>query len=119
MSSVNVFINGENDSTFVNETSILSAPYSYIWNTLGQDINEDEQYFISARINDHSGNFFNVPSVAVVVNNNTEFVDEVPPVISILSPVSGTTVGDSTQIKIFANYNVGISNVVLTVDNTL
>ena len=119
VSSVNVFINGENDSTFVNETSILSAPYSYIWNTLGQDINEDEQYFISARINDHSGNFFNVPSVAVVVNNNTEFVDEVPPVISILSPVSGTTVGDSTQIKIFANDNVGISNVVVTVDNTL
>ena len=119
VSSVNVFINGENDSTFINETSILTAPYSYIWNTLDVDINEDEQYFISARINDESGNFFNVPSVAVVVNNNTEFVDLVPPVISILSPVSGTTVRDSTQIRIFADDNVGISNVIVTVDDTL
>ena len=119
VSSVNVFINGENDSTFVNETSILSAPYSYLWNTLSGEINEDEQYFISARINDQSGNFFNVPSVAVVVNNDTEFVDVVPPVISILSPVSGTTVRDSTQIRIFARDNIGISNVTITVDDTL
>ena len=119
VSSVNVFINGENDSTFINETSIANAPYSYIWNTLDTDITEDEQYFISARINDEAGNFFNVPSVAVVVNNNTEFVDLVPPVISILSPISGTTVRDSTQIRVFANDNVGISSVVVTIDDSL
>ena len=119
VNSVNVFINGENDSTFINETSIVTAPYSYIWNTLDTDVTEDEQYFISARINDERGNFFNVPSVAVVVNNNTEFVDVVPPVISILSPISGTTVRDSTQIRIFANDNVGISNVVVNVDDLL
>ena len=60
-----------------------------------------------------------MPSVAVVVNNNTEFVDVVPPVISILSPISGTTVRDSTQIRIFANDNVGISSVVVTIDDSL
>ena len=119
VSSVNVFINGESDSTFINETSIANAPYSYVWNTLDTDIIEDEQYFISARINDESGNFFNVPSVAVVVNNNTEFVDVVPPVISILSPISGTTVRDSTQIRIFADDNIGISSVVITIDDSL
>ena len=114
-----MFINGENDSTLINQTSIATAPYSYVWNTLDTDIIEDEQYFISARINDESGNFFNVPSIAVVVNNNTEFVDVVPPVISILSPISGTTVRDSTQIRIFANDNVGISSVVITIDDSL
>ena len=119
VTSVNVFINGENDSTFINETSMVTAPYSYIWNTLDTDITEDEQYFISARINDERGNFFNVPSVAVVVNNNTEFVDLVPPIISILSPISGTVVRDSTQIRIFANDNVGISSVVVTIDDLL
>ena len=90
-----------------------------MWNTLDSDIIEDEQYFISARINDESGNFLNVPSVAVVVNNNTEFVDVVPPVISILSPISGTTVRDSTQIRIFADDNTGISSVVVTIDDSL
>ena len=119
VSSVNVFINGENDSTFTNETSLQNAPYSYIWNTLDENLNEDGQYFISARINDSSGNFFNTPPVAVVINNNTEYVDLVSPVISIQSPVSGTAVGDSTEIIIFANDNVGIQSVLVTVDDTL
>ena len=119
VSSVNVFINGENDSTFINETSLQNAPYSYIWNTLDENLNEDGQYFISARINDSSGNFFNTPPVAVVINNDTEYVDLVSPVISIQSPVSGTAVGDSTEIIIFANDNVGIQSVLVTVDDTL
>ncbi|MFL3013196.1 MAG: Ig-like domain-containing protein [Candidatus Neomarinimicrobiota bacterium] len=119
VSSVSIFINGENDSTFVNETSIPTAPYSYIWDTLDESINEDSQYFISARINDSSGNFFNVSPIAVVINNDTEYVDLVSPVISIQSPVSGTTVGDSTEIIIFANDNIGIQNVLVTVDDTL
>ena len=119
VSSVNVFINGENDSTFINETSLQDAPYSYVWNTLDDNLNEDGQYFISARINDSSGNFFNTTPIAVVINNDTEYVDLVSPVISIQSPVSGTAVGDSTEIIIFANDNVGIQSVLVTVDDTL
>ena len=119
VSSVNIFINGENDTTFINQASLQTAPYSYNWNTLSSDINEDEQYFISARINDESGNFYNVPAVAVVVDNDTEYIDVIPPFVSILSPISGTTVRDSTQITIFANDNVGINNVIVTIDDTL
>jgi len=113
VNSVFIYINGESVS------SINQSPYSYIWNTSGDDVNEDEQYIISARINDANNNFHNTQPIAVIVNNNTAFVDIIPPVISILSPVSGTVVSDSTQIRIYADDNIGIQEVIVTIDDTL
>lgn len=113
VSSVAIYINGESVS------SISQSPFSYIWNTSDDSVNEDDQYIISARINDANNNFHNTQPIAVIVNNNTEFVDIIPPVVAILSPVSGSVVGDSTQIRIYADDNIGIQKVIVTIDDTL
>ena len=111
VTSVDLYINGTNIST------LSDPPYSYIWDTLNE--NEDDQSFITAKINDQHGNFYNVPQIAVTVNNNTQENDDIPPVISIISPVSGTTVSDSVQIRIYAQDNIGIQQVLVTIDDTL
>ena len=111
VTSIDLYING------TNITTMTEYPYSYIWNTSNE--NEDEQSFITAKINDQNGNFYNVPQIAVTVNNNTQENDVIPPVISIISPVSGTTVSDSVQIRIYAQDNIGIEQVLITIDDSL
>ena len=111
VTSVNIYINGES------EVTLTDYPYSYIWNTIPMD--EDEQAFITAKINDAHGNFFNVQQIAVTVNNNVQPNDDIPPVISILSPVSNTIVNDSTQITIYAQDNIGVDYVLLSIDDSL
>ena len=113
VSSVAIYINGES------VVSISQSPYSYLWNTTVDEVNEDAEYIIFARINDSNDNFYNTQPIAVIVNNDTEFVDIIPPVISILSPISGATVSDSTQIRIYADDNIAIQNVIITIDDTL
>ena len=108
VSSVDLYINGENI------ISLTNAPYSHLWNT--DNTIEDSQNFISAKINDEQGNSFNVPPIAVTVNNDPTINDNIPPVISILSPVSGTTVGDSVEVQIYAQDNIGIDHVLLMID---
>jgi hypothetical protein len=111
VSSVDVYINGENI------ISLTEIPYTYVWNT--ENYSEDNQHFISAKINDEHGNFFNVQPIAVTVNNDPSANDNIPPVIAILSPVTGTMVSDSVEVRIFAQDNIGIQQVFLTIDDTL
>ena len=54
-----------------------------------------------------------------MVNINTQENDDIPPVISIISPVSGTTVSDSVQIRIYAQDNIGIEQVLVAIDDSL
>ena len=108
VTSVDLYINGENI------ISLTDLPYSYLWNT--DNYSEDNEHFISAKINDEHGNFFNVQPIAVTVNNDPSANDNIPPVISILSPVTGTTVGDTVQVWIYAQDNIGIEQVLLTID---
>lgn len=108
VTSVDLYINGENI------ISLTDLPYSYLWNT--ENYSEDNEHFISAKINDEHGNFFNVQPIAVTVNNDPSANDNIPPVISILSPVTGTTVGDTVQVWIYAQDNIGIEQVLLTID---
>ena len=108
VTSVDLYINGESI------VSLAESPYSYLWNT--ENYSEDNEHFISAKINDEHGNFFNLQPIAVTINNDPTANDNIPPVISILSPVSGTTVGDSVQVWIYAQDNIGIEQVLLTID---
>ena len=108
VTSVDLYINGENI------ISLTDLPYNYLWNT--ENYSEDNEHFISAKINDEHGNFFNVQPIAVTVNNDPSANDNIPPVISILSPVTGTTVGDTVQVWIYAQDNIGIEQVLLTID---
>ena len=108
VTSVDLYINGENI------ISLTDLPYSYLWNT--ENYSEDNEHFISAKINDEHGNFFNVQPIAVTVNNDPSANDNIPPVISILSPVTGTTVGDTVYVWMYAQDNIGIEQVLLTID---
>ena len=111
VSSVDLYINGENI------ISLTESPYTYDWNT--ENYSEDNQHFISAKINDEQGNFFNVQPIAVTVNNDPSANDNTPPVIAILSPVTGTMVSDSVEVRIYAQDNIGVEQVFLTIDDTL
>ena len=109
VSSVDLYINGEIISTLTQE------PFIYTWNTIPYA--EDNEHFISAKINDQAGNFYNVQPIAVTVNNDPALNDNIPPVISIITPVSGQQVGDSLSILIYAQDNTGIDRVMLNIDN--
>ena len=111
VSSVDLYINGENI------ISLTESPYTYDWDT--ENYSEDNQHFISAKINDEHGNFFNVQPIAVTVNNDPSANDNTPPVIAILSPVTGTMVSDSVEVRIYAQDNIGVEQVFLTIDDTL
>jgi len=65
VSSVAIYINGES------VVSISQSPYSYLWNTTVDEVNEDAEYIIFARINDSNDNFYNTQPIAVIVNNDT------------------------------------------------
>ena len=109
VSSVDLYINGESITTLTQD------PFIYTWNTLPYA--EDNEHFISAKINDQAGNFYNVQPIAVTVNNDPALNDNIPPVISIITPVSGQQVGDSLSILIYAQDNSGIDRVILNIDN--
>jgi len=111
VSSVDLYINGENI------ISLTDSPYTYDWDT--ENYSEDNQHFISAKINDGDGNFYNVQPIAVTVNNDPSANDNTPPVIAILSPVTGTMVSDSVEVRIYAQDNIGVEQVFLTIDDTL
>ena len=110
IASVEIFIDGSSIATLSNE------PYSYLWDTMNYA--EDNEHFISVRITDLAGNFINLQPIAVTVNNDpTSYNDTTPPVIAILTPVSGMEVSDSTQIHIFAEDNIGIGSVSIFIDD--
>ena len=94
--------------------SLSESPYSYSWNT--ESYAEDNEHDISAKVNDLEGNFFNIQPITVTVNNDPSINDNIPPVVSILSPISGMSVSDSVEVKIFAQDNHGVEQVLLTVD---
>ena len=108
VSSVDLYINGENI------VSLSESPYSYSWNT--ESYAEDNEHDISAKVNDLEGNFFNIQPITVTVNNDPSINDNIPPIVSILSPVSGMSVSDSVEVKIFAQDNHGVEQVLLTID---
>ncbi len=112
VASVEFSINGSVVATDTDE------PYSHLWNTL--TYTEDDEHVISVKITDLAGNFVNLQPIAVTVNNDQTPSDDVtPPVIAILSPVSGMEVSDSVEIHIFAQDNSGIQSVQIYIDNSL
>ena len=98
----------------IRDRSLSESPYSYSWNT--ESYAEDNEHDISAKVNDLEGNFFNIQPITVTVNNDPSVNDNIPPIVSILSPVSGMSVSDSVEVKIFAQDNHGVEQVLLTID---
>jgi hypothetical protein len=97
------------------ESSDASEPYSYVWNTTAAA--EDEQHIIQVTITDLSGNTAELTPIAVFVDN--DLTDTTPPVVSILSPVSGQTVSGTVTVSAFASDNVAVAEVNFFIDDSL
>ncbi|HIF35701.1 MAG TPA: hypothetical protein EYQ71_03440, partial [Candidatus Thioglobus sp.] len=84
--NVGFFIDG------INVYTDSSDPYYYEWNT--ELVSEDEEHIIFITITDQSGNETDLSPIAVLVNNEPSTDDSTPPVVALLTPISGQTVSD-------------------------
>ena len=107
---VEFFIDGNSVGTDTED------PYTHDWDT--ETATEDEEHVISITVTDLGGNSTDVSPIAVLVNNVfTPGDDTTPPVVAILTPVSGQTVSDTVFISGFAADNMGINDVKFFVDD--
>ncbi|MFL2997210.1 MAG: Ig-like domain-containing protein [Candidatus Neomarinimicrobiota bacterium] len=96
----------------------LDNIWSFDWDT--DTGTEDSQNQIYAIIRDLEGNSFNTSPILVTVDNDSiPNEDFTPPIISILNPISGQTVGDTVIITAFATDNYGIDYVELFINGSL
>ena len=109
--NVGFFIDG------INVYTDSSDPYYYEWNT--ELVSEDEEHIIFITITDQSGNETDLSPIAVLVNNEPSTDDSTPPVVALLTPISGQTVSDSVLITGFASDNVGIDHVKFFINDDL
>ena len=108
---VEIFINGELMSTLDN------TPYAYEWDT-SQEAYEDQYVYIYADIIDLSGNVLSIVPIMVYVSNMAD--DDITfPTGSISNPISGQTVNGMVSFSVYANDNIGISEVNFLVENEI
>ena len=114
VSQVQLLIEG----SFVGNATELDNIFQFDWDT--ETGTEDSQNQIYAIIRDLEGNSFNTSPILVTVDNDSiPNEDFTPPVISILNPISGQTVGDTVIITAFATDNYGIDYVELYINGSL
>ena len=108
---VEIFINGELMSTLDN------TPYAYEWDT-SLEAYEDQYVYIYADIIDLSGNVLSIVPIMVYVSNMAD--DDITfPTGSISNPISGQTVNGMVSFSVYANDNIGISEVNFLVENEI
>ncbi|MBL7059681.1 MAG: hypothetical protein ISS10_01640 [Candidatus Marinimicrobia bacterium] len=90
-----------------------SIPYGYTWNTT--DAEEDTGHSITVIIEDKNGNRTTLPPISVTVNNLPD-TDTTPPIISIMNPVSGQTIGGIVDILINSTDNEYVDHVSIYID---
>lgn len=96
-------------------SSDTTSPYSYSWDTTTVD---NGDYTITASARDAAGNTTN-ESVSITVNNPTQPpIDTVNPTTSITSPTGGPVNG-TVNVTASASDNVGVTKVVLYVDDAI
>jgi len=91
-----------------------SAPFSFVWDTT---TSANGAKSIEARAHDAAGNVGSA-SVSVTVDNLI-VIDTTPPVVAILSPSNGSTVGSTVKFSIGSSDNVGVAWLGCYVDGKL
>ena len=93
-------------------------PYTYNWNTNNE---EDEiEHLIQINILDINDNNTLLGPIAVYIDNDSlPASDDIPPVVSMLFPLSGQTVGGNITIETFVSDNHGISEVKFYINSIL
>ena len=100
---------------FVNDSLVftdIESPYQYYWNTTTYD---DTSYTVKVISYDTSDNFTESEPIMLIVDN----IDDIPPTVSISSPVSGQTVNEIVTITVITQDNEGISRVEFFIDDSL
>ncbi len=111
MGKVKFFIDGDSVWTESTDTN-SSGIYKYLWDT-AQD-SDDVEHVIGVILSDSSGNETILNPISVLVDNQIN--DTTPPVGTITNPISGQTVSDTVQFKIWATDNYGIDGIVFFID---
>jgi hypothetical protein len=88
----------------------LTAPFQFNWNTAGA---ANGPHVLSAVARDAAG-LTATASINVTVNN---FVDTVPPTVSLVSPAANATISGSISLQANAGDNVAVVGVQYLVDN--
>ena len=104
---VELWVNGV--STGVTDNT---EPYSLDWNTTTYD---DGSYVITVRSYDTSGNTTDSDPITLIVDNS----DDIPPTVSISSPISGQVVSEFVTITVTTQDNEGISRVEFFINDSL
>jgi hypothetical protein len=92
-----------------------SAPYSVSWDTKSK---ANGSYSLTAKALDAAGNQGGSSAVSVNVSNVTT-ADTTPPVATILSPGTGSTVTGTVKIDMKATDNIGVTKLECYVDGKL
>ena len=99
------------DDSLVSE--LTQEPYFHNWDTTIE--NDDKEYTISAVLQDLAGNITSLNPISVLVDNEPP-IDNQPPSIMILSPVSGQEINGTINIDVAANDDNGIDRVDYYID---
>ena len=95
MSQVDFIINGSIEAQ-ITSPSNPDEPYTYGWDTENENIEEDAYHIINVNLHDEAGNTTALYPVTVYVNNIQD-LDITPPLVTILSPGSGSIVAGSVD----------------------
>lgn len=92
----------------------MTAPFAFYWDTT---TTADGNYQLEARAYDAAGNMSSTSAAVVVLNA----VDTVPPIVSIQSPVNGTSIASvsTVTVKASATDNVSVTRMELYIDGSL
>jgi chitinase len=99
----------------VYQASDMAEPWSYDWNTAPYADNGSHSVFV--KVYDAAGNYGNSASVVYTVSGSA--ADEIAPTVTLLYPVSGSTVTDTVAVSVDARDNIGVTRVEFFVDGVL
>ena len=107
LSHVEFFIDG------VSGSADYTFPYQFLWNT--ENVDDDQEYILSATVYDGTGNWAPVQPITVLVDNQ----DNVFPEGTIMSPVAGQIVQGLVDIGVVATDNVAVDHVEFYLDGNV
>ena len=103
----------ELDVDGVSVATAASSPYSFSWNSAAKT---NGSHTLTVKAYDAANNVGSA-SIIVSVNNPVPVADTTAPVVAITSPLDGSTVSRNASITVSATDNVGVTRVVIYLDN--
>ncbi len=94
------------------DTGAWVAGSIFSWDTT---LETDGSHTIEAMASDAAGNL-GYDLISVTVDNGPPTPDTTPPIVTITSPLAGSTVGGSVTIAVTATDNVGVTEVAISID---